>query len=423
MRLASLSVAAVHDRMLVFDHHLGHARFDPTHPEGGPAVNHSTLFRVASISKLITTLGVMKLVERGLLSLDRDLSDYLGFPLRNPHFPDLPITTRMILSHTSSMRDDDGYFWPDTPGFSLRDALTPTGHAFGEGKKFSPHAPPGAFFQYANLPWGVLGTVMERVSGQRFDRLMHDSVLAPLELPGGFNVGSMSESDQRNLATLYRTRRPGDDHAPWSPIGPWIPQADDYSISPPKCPARDDYVIGSNGTLFGPQGSCRTSVIGLARIIVMMLSGGQYEGRRIVSRESIQNMLTDHWTLNADFSNGNSGGEFESQPTRAMNAWGLGAQHFVDISGLDNASPDSSTSGIGDRLIDSGGWQAWGHFGDAYGLRAGIFLCPEQRNGIAFIVGGTSNDPYQQKGHYSANARFEERIISAVYRHVLRKVM
>ncbi len=410
MRLASLSVAAVRDRMLVFDHHVGHARFDPAHPQCATAVNPSTLFRVASISKLITTLGAMKLVERGLLSLDRDLSDDLGFTLRNPHFPNSAITTRMILSHTSSMRDEDGYFWPDTPGFSLRDALTPTGHAFGEGKKFSDRAPPGEFFQYANLPWGVLGTVMERVSGQRFDRLMHTLIFDPLDVVGGFNPSSLAESEQMHLATLYRKRPAGVDDAPWQPDGPWIAQADDYSVSPPKCPASEDYRIGTNGTLFGPQGSCRISAIGLAKIMLMMLNQGSFKKKTIIAPESLQMMLTHAWMLNADASNGNSGGEFESRPTRAMNAWGLGMQHVVDISG--------PQSGTGDRVVESGHWQPWGHFGDAYGLRSGFLFDPDQGNGLIYIVSGTSNDPHQQTGHYSANARFEERIVSTVYRNL-----
>ncbi|MGG6463729.1 serine hydrolase, partial [Solilutibacter silvestris] len=52
--------------------------------------------RIASVSKLVTTLGVMRLVEQGKLNLDEDVSKRLGWTLRNPAFPDTPITLRML---------------------------------------------------------------------------------------------------------------------------------------------------------------------------------------------------------------------------------------------------------------------------------------------------------------------------------------
>ena len=63
--------------------------------------------RIASISKLITALGVLRLVDTGRLSLDRDVSSYLGYRLRNPAFPGSVITLRLLLSHQSSLLDSD----------------------------------------------------------------------------------------------------------------------------------------------------------------------------------------------------------------------------------------------------------------------------------------------------------------------------
>jgi CubicO group peptidase (beta-lactamase class C family) len=61
---------------------------------------------------MVTALGVMRLVEQGKLALDTDVSRYLGYTLRNPYYPDAAITLRMLLSHTSSLRDDGGYNFP-----------------------------------------------------------------------------------------------------------------------------------------------------------------------------------------------------------------------------------------------------------------------------------------------------------------------
>src|SRR5947209_18657054 len=76
-------------------------------PQSGRRVTVDDPVRVASVSKMVTAIGVMKLVDEGRLNLDRDVSDYLGWRLRNPSFPDRPITLAMLLAHTSSVREHD----------------------------------------------------------------------------------------------------------------------------------------------------------------------------------------------------------------------------------------------------------------------------------------------------------------------------
>src|SRR5258708_29018184 len=158
---------------------------------------------MASTYKRATTLGEMKLGEQGRLSLDEDIDTFLGARVRNPAFPDVPITLRMLLTHTSSLRDDAGYYsWP--PGSDLRDFLTPGRALYGEGAMWSSKAAPGKYFHYANLPWGVVGTVMEKATGERFDRLMKRLVLDPLGLSGGYDPADCSAATLANVATLYR---------------------------------------------------------------------------------------------------------------------------------------------------------------------------------------------------------------------------
>ena len=69
-------------------------------------ITRYTRFRVASVSKMFTAFTIMQLVEQGKINLDTDVSEYLGFKLRNPNFPDTPINVRMLASHTSTLRDD-----------------------------------------------------------------------------------------------------------------------------------------------------------------------------------------------------------------------------------------------------------------------------------------------------------------------------
>src|SRR5687768_11514249 len=78
----------------------------------GRALTIDDPVRIASITKLHVALGVMRLVELGKLDLDEDVSGHLGWTLRNPAFPDRPITLRLVLSHRSSLRDGISYALP-----------------------------------------------------------------------------------------------------------------------------------------------------------------------------------------------------------------------------------------------------------------------------------------------------------------------
>ncbi len=399
--LASLSVVAVRDGNIAYERAFGRRYIDVSGAGRDRPAEPATLFRIASISKLVTTLGVLKLVEQGRLSLDEDIGTYLGYRVRNPSFPDVPITLRMLLTHTSSLRDDAGYFWFDG---ELKDVLVPGGSRFGNGAMWSRTHKPGSLFSYANLPWGVAGTVMEKATGQRFDRLMRDLVIDPLGLHGGYNAAELAPATLANLATLYRKATAGDENV-WDPQGPWIAQTDDYSVKPPVSRARGDYAIGTNGTLFGPQGGLRASAHDLARIMRMLMNGGEIAGRRVLGRAAVDEMLSRHWTRGP----ANGEGDYGSHRGR-FNAWGLGNQQFLDVSGPD----------YGDRLVEGGGFTAAGHLGDAYGLLGTLAFDPVTRNGFAFLIGGTGCDPETQRGTFSAGASFEERIATALYRHAIR---
>ena len=399
--LASLSVLAIRDGRIVYQRQFGRRYIDNADPSRDKPANASTLYRIASVSKLVTTLGALKLVEDGKLALDADIAGYLGYRVRNPHFPDVPVTLRMLLTHTSSLRDDAGYYrWGDA---GMKDFLTPGGSAYGSGAMWSREAAPGAHFSYANLPWGVVGTIMEKATGERFDRLMKRLILDPLGLHGGYNPAEIRAERVADIATLYRKASAGDTQV-WDPRGPWIPQVDDYSAKAPVPAARADYEIGSNGALFGPQGGLRASAADLGRVMLMLMNSGELDGRRILARQTVDAMLAREWPR------AGAGGEsgYGSHKGR-FNAWGLGNQQFLDVSGPD----------FGDRLVEGGGFPASGHLGDAYGLFATFAFDRATKNGFVFLVGGTGFDPEAERGAYSSAPRFEERIATALYRRAI----
>ncbi len=108
--------------------------------------------RIASISKLVTAIGVMRLVEAGQLDLDADAGDALGFRLRNPAYPDTPITLRMLLSHRSSLTDGAGY-WQTPLGGDLRVLLD-------DPRAWDATHAPGTYFRYTNLNFPLVAQAM-----------------------------------------------------------------------------------------------------------------------------------------------------------------------------------------------------------------------------------------------------------------------
>lgn len=298
--------------------------------------------RIASISKLVVALGVMRLVEAGQLELDRDISDYLGWKLRNPAFPRAPVTLRMLLAHRAGLVDEGGYSIPlDVP---LSEWLA------GPGHWDSAHAPGAAQFSYANLNTPVIATVIERATGERFDRAMERLVFAPLGVKACFNWSLCSDSFARRAVTLYRDTGEvaADDHAGGMPACT-VPAARDGSCD------LAGYVIGSNGAVFSPQGGLRISMLDLARI-----------GQAIARREEAF-LSAQSWDALARPAGPRPDGE------TFFCSFGLSMQ----ITGTDPACPD-------DFFRD--GRVRIGHAGEAYALRSGLWIDPATGRGLAFYV-------------------------------------
>ena len=224
----------------------------------------------------------MRLVEQGKLDLDRDVSAYLGWNLRNPAFPDRPITLRQLLSHTSSLRDgDDAYVVP--LGGSLERALADA------SVWDAAHGPGDGYFAYANFNFPVVASVMEKATGERFDLLMKRLVMGPMNLDACFNWPTCSDAAIGRAVVLTQDDKP---------------VRDDLGGKRPACPvfAKDGeacdlnrWRLGDNGALFSPQGGLRISARDLARIGRMLLGGGTINGVQILSPQSVEAMLAPAW--------------------------------------------------------------------------------------------------------------------------------
>jgi CubicO group peptidase (beta-lactamase class C family) len=328
-------------------------------PQSGRRVTIDDPVRVASISKLVTAIGVMQLVEAGKVNLDADVSNYLGWPLRNPAFLDRPITLALLLSHTSSVRDhDDQYAIP------LGSTVQAT---MADPRSWDlQHGPGDNYFAYSNMNFPIVASIVERVTGERFDIWMRHHVLEPVKLDACYNWPTCSDARVARAVELD------------GPDGK--PLKDDLHGARPACPVlvKDDeacdlarWKLGENGGLFAPQGGLRISMAGLSRIGQMLLNGGSLDGVRILSPQSVETLFTQVWHFN-----GSNGNTKETDDPGFYCSYGLATQQIP-----------TPVRGCGDDMGTQGAVLV-GHAGDAYGLKAGLWLDRARGRGVAYFVTG-----------------------------------
>lgn len=254
--VAGLSVAVVKNSKLFYIHSFGLKNIENNIP-----LTDESLFRIASISKSFTVTSLMQLIEKKKLKLTDDVSKLMGFTVRNPHYPDKVITLKMLLSHTSSINDSQGYF--------TLDAIDPAKNP--DWQKCYNDYEPGNGYMYCNLNFNMAGSILEKYSGVRFDHYVVNHVLAPLSLNGGYNVNDL---DSASFASIY-----------------------DYNIDSAKfisspaayAPRRqeiENYVMGYTTPVFSPTGGMKISAQDLARYMLMHMNDGKLDGNRIISRKS-----------------------------------------------------------------------------------------------------------------------------------------
>ena len=401
IKVPGLGVIIYKDGVQVYEIFLGNRKLG----EKILPVTRDTKFRVASLSKQFTIFTVMQLVEQGKINLDEDVNRYLGFNLRNPRYPKIKITPRMLASHTSSIRDGKIYSIP--PKFSLKEFFTSHGKFWEDGAHFGIE-PPAEFFKYCNLNYGILGTIIECVTGKRFDVYQRENILSQLDTRADYVVGNLSREDFELLGTTYEKKNP---NGYWDEFGAWYAKADDYS----EQPARDtiylqnpyaedfcgtyslrDYEIGTNATIFSPQGGLRISFEELTHAMEMILNGGIYHGRKILSEKSLDEMFKSQWKFDAKKNNGDT-------CDGVMLSYGLG-EYQID---------GESTA----RLSKNHAINFVGHTGIAFGLLSAMFFSSSLSflyvaNGHCLEEGGEGS-----RGEYSSNYIWEEKIDSLIDSH------
>ena len=310
------SVAVVKDGRIIYNHSFGLKDLEHQTP-----LNNQDIFRIASISKSFSATAIMQLVEAGKISLDDDFGELVGFKVRNPKFPDQKITLKMALSHTSGLNDSQGYL-----NF---DVINPDKNP-DWAKCYNDYAP-GSKFDYCNLNFNMIGAVIEKISGERFDNYIKQHIIKPLDLYAGYCVDSL---DSTRFVKLYE----------------YHPDSKSYTLSSnayaPRRTEIANYVMGYTTPVFSPTGGMKISAHDLARYMIMHMNYGTSDGVKIINRKSAKIMQT---ALSAD----------EGYGLAIMTA---------------------------DDLIP--GVKLKGHTGSAYGLHSTMFFSPKHKFGFVIITNG-----------------------------------
>ena len=370
-KVLGFGVIAYKDGEEVYKNFFGRRHISPDKP-----MTEDTLLRVASVSKMFTVFSIMQLVEQGKIDLKADASDYLGFKLRNPNFPDDVITVEMLADHTSSVVDNGPYFFPQ--GTKLKDVLSDSTY-FSDKK-------PGEFFDYCNLNFGILGTILENVTGERFDIYQREHILKQLDTNADYLADYLQPEQFKNLGTIYRKREQ------------WTPQVD-YNTKQPKQRNFKDYKIGTNATLFAPQGGLRISFNDLGKTLQMLMNEGNFNGEQILNPQSYNEIISNHWNYDETLKNGKTYGG-------VMLHYGLGTYK------LDG----NSTA----RLCKDYEVDLIGHSGEAYGLISGIYFRPGTHDGVLFMINGTAVDADEPEsfGKFSGGYIWEENIVNPICKYI-----
>ncbi len=299
------------------------------------------IYRIASISKIIVAIGVLKLYDKKLVDLDEDISKYLGFIVRNPKFPDDKITLRMVMTQTSSIIDDGscengvyrGYDGSNSTDdyIKLVDLLTPGSTHFYKG--YSEYRP-GSTFIYSNLGCGILACVCEKITNKYFPDYIKEELLLPLGIKSGFRLEDIE--DVENLVGHY-----------WYHNNRFKLFRDYNSFKKVQCLK---YPLGDNYR--GVAGGLYISANNLSKIMKMLMNKGMYEGIKILEATTVMEMEKVQW---------------EGIPT----------------------DPTYRKKGLQMIILDQFTEKPLkGHFGNAYGLRS--FMLYNENGGLIFLCNGAN---------------------------------
>ncbi|KYK20315.1 hypothetical protein AYK24_03915 [Thermoplasmatales archaeon SG8-52-4] len=224
-----------------------------------------TVYPIASITKSITATAIMQINESGLIGLDDNVSKYLGFDLKNPNYPEVNITFRMLLAHDSSITDaifgySALYYILKYPFEKIDEYLLPG------GKFYNPLVwntyMPGTCSWYSTVNTEILGYLITCITNQSFIKYCQENIFTPLEM--NYTSFYFSDFNDYQITKLYRYF-----------LGLYI-----------RMPRVEGSIAG---------GGIKTTISDFSHYLIMLTSRGVYNGVRILSNDSVDEMQSKQY--------------------------------------------------------------------------------------------------------------------------------
>lgn len=295
----------------------------------GVPVSEKSYFRCASVTKLVTGIGLMKMMDEGLLAPDEDISTYLGYTVRNPRYMDTPITLRMLMSHTSGINENSSYTRRSS---LLSDMLDVTRKAKSNFREVRP----GATYTYSNFGAGVTGAIVEAVTGEDVSTYMRHFLFEPLGIDAAYTVSQLA--DQEDITATYHK--------------------DGSLYQSPAYMLRQTY-----SAMADPDTHYRTTIGSLlirprdlARLGIALAGDGTVDGVRVLSEEAVRAMRQE-----------------QSEET----------------TGITSDSPYTFFTIRQDTLIE--GKRVYGHQGTDEGIVCNLYVEPESELVFAVMTNGCNS--------------------------------
>jgi CubicO group peptidase (beta-lactamase class C family) len=243
-QITGLSIALVDENGVLFAKGYGLAD-----KQGQQPATPRTLYKIGSITKLFTGTAAMQLSEKGLLDIDKPITEYLPEFSIKCHPGDLSqITARTLMTHHSGLPADHYYnFWSDDP------------HAFRKVIEYLKDShltfPPNTVFSYSNLATALMGIIIERVSHLSYQEYIEQNILTPLGMKD-----SATTADGVSIPLLSKAYSHGNE------------------VEDPS--SRD-----------APAGAIFSNVLDMSQFTSMVLANGSHQGVSILQRQTLAEML------------------------------------------------------------------------------------------------------------------------------------
>jgi CubicO group peptidase (beta-lactamase class C family) len=346
-----ISLVVVKDGETVYNKAFGFA----DGPNGIPATP-DTVYHWFSVTKIPTAIAALQLAEQGVIDLDDEVSEYLPFfDVQYPSADSQPVTIAHLLNHSSGLPDDipaclGCVHLEDEPALNQTDLLRDVKLPSYNTLKFEP----GSEAVYTNVGYHTLGVVVEQASGLSYEEYVERNILDPL---------GMANTRFEYTPTM----------APDAAVGAH-PMADFQTVFFPliSSPWPSEYVrdyedgwAWFNRFLFdaNPPSGLIGPAPEMARLVTALLNGGELDGARILSEETVEMMLTERHVAPG------------SSPQ-----WG-DFRRFEDWE-----------QGLGFKVVVDGGRVHYAHGGGGAAFKAFTRLYPEEELGIVVMVNGTNLD-------------------------------